>query len=47
MKNLLGKAAEPQEIVDSCLFLVSDKGQFINGKNIIIDGARNAMGRWN
>lgn len=46
MKTLLGRAAEPQEIVDLCLFIASDKGQFINGENIMIDGGRNAMGRW-
>ncbi|MBE6728557.1 MAG: SDR family oxidoreductase [Ruminococcaceae bacterium] len=45
MKTLLGRAAEPQEIVDLCLFLASDKGQFINGENIMIDGGRNAMTR--
>ena len=45
MKTLLGRAAEPQEIVDLCLFVASDKGQFINGENIMIDGGRNAMGR--
>jgi hypothetical protein len=28
-----------------CLFLASDKGQFINGENIMIDGGRNAMRR--
>ena len=47
MKTLLGRAAEPQEIVDLCLFLASEKGQFINGENIMIDGGRTAMGRWN
>ncbi|MBQ2705160.1 MAG: SDR family oxidoreductase [Clostridia bacterium] len=46
MKTLLGRAAQPQEIVDLCLFLASDKGQFINGENIMIDGGRNAMGRY-
>ena len=45
MKTLLGRAAEPQEIIDLVLFLASDKGQFINGENIMIDGGRNAMGR--
>lgn len=45
MKTLLGRAADPQEIVDLCLFLASDKGQFINGENIMIDGGRNAMKR--
>ena len=43
MKTLLGRAAEPQEIIDLCLFIASDKGQFINGENIMIDGGRNAM----
>ena len=45
MKTPLGRAAEPQEIIDLILFIVSDKGQFINGENIMIDGGRNAMGR--
>jgi len=45
MKTLLKRAAEPQEIIDLCLFLASDKGQFINGENIMIDGGRNAMKR--
>ncbi|MBQ4269482.1 MAG: SDR family oxidoreductase [Clostridia bacterium] len=45
MKTLLGRAAEPQEIIDLCLFLASKKGQFINGENIMIDGGRNAMMR--
>ena len=47
MKTLLGRAAEPQEIIDLCLFIASEKGRFINGENIMIDGGRNAMGRWN
>lgn len=45
MRTLLGRAAEPQEIVDLILFIASEKGQFINGENIMIDGGRNAMGR--
>ncbi len=45
MKTLLGRAAEPQEIIDLCLFIASDKGRFINGENIMIDGGRNAMER--
>ena len=47
MKTLLGRAAEPQEIIDLIFFIASEKGQFINGENIMIDGGRNAMGRWN
>ena len=45
METLLNRAAEPQEIIDLCLFLASDKGQFINGENIMVDGGRNAMRR--
>ncbi len=45
MKTLLGRAAEPQEIIDLILFIASDKGQFINGENIMIDGGRNAAVR--
>lgn len=46
MKTPLGRAAEPQEIIDLILFIASEKGQFINGENIMIDGGRNASGRW-
>jgi NAD(P)-dependent dehydrogenase (short-subunit alcohol dehydrogenase family) len=45
MKTMLGRAADPKEIIDLILFIASDKGQFINGENIMIDGGRNAMGR--
>lgn len=45
METLLGRAAQPQEIIDLCLFIASDQGQFINGENIMIDGGRNAMPR--
>lgn len=45
LKTLLGRAAEPQEIIDLILFIASDKGQFINGENIMIDGGRIAMSR--
>ena len=43
MKTLLGRAAEPQEIVDLILYLVSDKAAFITGTNYLIDGGRNVM----
>ncbi len=46
MKTMLGRAADPQEIIDLILFIASGKGQFINGENIMIDGGRNAMQRW-
>ena len=45
MKTPMGRAAEPQEIIDLILFVASEKGQFINGENIMIDGGRNAAER--
>jgi NAD(P)-dependent dehydrogenase (short-subunit alcohol dehydrogenase family) len=45
MKTLLNRAADPQEIIDLILFIASEKGQFINGTNIMIDGGRDAMRR--
>ncbi|MCK9251965.1 MAG: SDR family oxidoreductase [Clostridiales bacterium] len=45
MKTAIGRAGEPQEIVDLILFIASGKGTFINGANILIDGGRNALGR--
>ena len=40
MKTLLGRAAEPQEIIDMVLYLASDKAAFITGTNILMDGER-------
>lgn len=45
MKTPMNRAAEPQEIIDLILYIASEKGSFINGENIMIDGGRNAMGR--
>ena len=45
MSTLLGRAAEPEEIIDLVLFVASEKGQFINGTNLLIDGGRNAQKR--
>jgi NAD(P)-dependent dehydrogenase (short-subunit alcohol dehydrogenase family) len=45
MKTLLGRAAQPQEIVDFILYLASDKAAFITGTNHVIDGGRLAMPR--
>ena len=45
MATPMGRAAEPQEIIDLILFIASEKGRFINGENIMIDGGRNAMSR--
>ena len=43
MKTLLGRAAEPQEVVDLILYLASDKAAFITGVNYLIDGGRAIM----
>ena len=43
MKTALGRAAEPDEIVDMILYLASDKGAFITGTTFLLDGGRNIM----
>lgn len=43
MKTALGRAAEPQEIVDMVLYLASEKGAFVTGTNFLIDGGRNVL----
>ena len=43
MSTLLGRAAEPQEIVDMIMYLASDKGAFVNGTTLLMDGGRNIM----
>jgi len=40
MKTRLGRAADPQEVVDLVLYLCSDKAAFITGSNHVIDGGR-------
>ena len=38
MKTLIGRAAEPIELVDFILYLCSDKAAFITGSSHVIDG---------
>ena len=45
MRTMENRAADPEEIVDLILYVASEKGMFINGTNIMIDGGRNAMKR--
>jgi NAD(P)-dependent dehydrogenase (short-subunit alcohol dehydrogenase family) len=40
MRTRLGRAAEPQEVVDLILYLCSDRAEFITGSNHVIDGGR-------
>ena len=43
MKTLEGRAADPQEIVDMILYLASERGAFVNGTTVLIDGGRYVM----
>ncbi len=43
MKTLVGRAAEPQEIVDMIIYLAGEKAAFVTGVNILMDGGRNIM----
>jgi len=43
MKTLAGRAAEPQELVDMIMYLASEKGAFVNGTTLLMDGGRNVM----
>ena len=44
MKTPLGRAAQPEEIVDLIEYLTSDKAGFITGTNYLIDGGRSCGG---
>jgi NAD(P)-dependent dehydrogenase (short-subunit alcohol dehydrogenase family) len=43
MKTLLGRAAETHEIVDMILYLASDKGAFVTGTTLLMDGGRDIL----
>lgn len=43
MATLMGRAADPQEMIDLMLFLASDHAAFITGTTILADGGRNVM----
>lgn len=45
MKTPLGRAAQPEEIVDLIEYLCSDKAGFITGVNYMIDGGRSCGGK--
>jgi len=34
----LGRIGEPREVADAVLFLVSDRGRFITGTEMVVDG---------
>lgn len=43
MQTALGRAADPQELVDLILYLASPEGSFFNGVNLLMDGGRNIL----
>ena len=43
MKTLIGRAAEPEEIVDLIEFLISDKAGSVTGSTYLIDGGRSCL----
>ena len=43
MKTLIGRAAEPIEVVNLILYVSSSHGAFMTGENILLDGGRNIM----
>ena len=45
LPTLVGRAADPAEIVDFALYLASDKGAFVDGTNHVIDGGRLSLPR--
>ena len=45
MKTLLGRSADPSEVVDFILYLASEKGAFVTGTNHVIDGGRLCVAR--
>ena len=40
MKCLMGRAADPSEVVDFILYLAGDRGRFFTGSVHVIDGGR-------
>ena len=40
----LGRLADPEEVADAVLFLVSDNATFITGSNLAVDGGYGALG---
>ena len=40
MKTIMGRAADPQEIIDVVLFVASEKASYLTGENILVDGGR-------
>jgi NAD(P)-dependent dehydrogenase (short-subunit alcohol dehydrogenase family) len=40
----LGRMAEPEEVADAVVFLVSDRASFVTGAELLVDGGYSALG---
>jgi NAD(P)-dependent dehydrogenase (short-subunit alcohol dehydrogenase family) len=38
----LGRLAEPEEMAQGALFLLSDRASYVNGQRLVVDGGQSA-----
>jgi 3-oxoacyl-[acyl-carrier protein] reductase len=44
-QSLLARVAQPKEIAEALLFLVSDRASFITGQTLLVDGGYTLSGK--